>query len=389
MSRPTEHSVAFHPFLSDAVRTKLNERSMQIGLRESGFADWREYHGSGDESFARVRPVGAKHVEVDRGGASRAYAHHQMISSWRDGFCVLWSAGTRDEDAPGQRIYSSVSGDGVAWSEARPAALPGELYDAEDAFLLSGLLPWGESLLAFVSAWRRSEGEELRMALYETGDLHTWRPVRAYEPGFVLRESPRRTGSGAYLAAGFDLADPTTAVVFRWPAGTDIRQDPERVEIPFDAAVLRPESGSWFERPDGTIVMLCRDGMLSLRLCMTVSRNDGRSWDALGLTGIPNSYSRTAAGNLPDGRMYLIGNHVSHFMDRRELLMLTGAADGRFDRLYAVRSGPPERRFSGLHKDIGFAYPSALVKNGRLLVAYSVNKEDVAVSMFEAAQLQP
>ena len=52
-------------------------------------------------------------------------------------------------------------------------------------------------------------------------------------------------------------------------------------------------------------------------------------------------------------------------------------------KLKAVCDGCPERRYNGSHKDYGYAYPSAVVDRtpvgggGQLVIAYSVNKEDI------------
>jgi hypothetical protein len=49
--------------------------------------------------------------------------------------------------------------------------------------------------------------------------------------------------------------------------------------------------------------------------------------------------------------------------------------------MYTVRQDPPPRRCHGYNKDLGFAYPNALVEPGRLVMAYSVNKEDIEVAV--------
>ena len=106
------------------------------------------------------------------------------------------------------------------------------------------------------------------------------------------------------------------------------------------------------------------------------------NWSMPQPTNIPDAHTRTHAGTLPDGRTYLLGTQVSNtsVRHRRDPLTLSLSSDGiAFDRVWALRWGAPERRFKGLDKDYGFAYPGATVSGSSLFVAYSVNKEDIEV----------
>ena len=54
-----------------------------------------------------------------------------------------------------------------------------------------------------------------------------------------------------------------------------------------------------------------------------------------------------------------------------------------------MRYGAPARRYDGLHKDYGFAYPGAYVSRdrGSLVVVYSVNKEDIEMLELPLSEL--
>lgn len=94
-------------------------------------------------------------------------------------------------------------------------------------------------------------------------------------------------------------------------------------------------------------------------------------------TDFPDSMSRVRAGRLRDGRYYLIGNAYAKLLDRGHL-MLTLSDDGfRFDSMFSLLEEPTAQRAFGLLKVNGYQYPVAIEDEGRLIVAYSVNKEDI------------
>ena len=64
-------------------------------------------------------------------------------------------------------------------------------------------------------------------------------------------------------------------------------------------------------------------------------------------------------------------------LDRRQLRIAI-SNDGRtFSQIAMLVDDPTKQRFPGLLKAHGWQYPCALVDEDRLLVAYSVNKEDL------------
>jgi hypothetical protein len=109
-------------------------------------------------------------------------------------------------------------------------------------------------------------------------------------------------------------------------------------------------------------------------------------WPVPTPTNIPDSHTRTCAGTLPDGRRWLVGSQLpkAHL---RTPLTLSLSNDGiRWDNVWSLRGSDtlPEIRYHGYP---GFQYPSGVWVDGRLLVAYSVNKEDIAVSSMALGQI--
>ena len=59
-----------------------------------------------------------------------------------------------------------------------------------------------------------------------------------------------------------------------------------------------------------------------------------------------------------------------------------------FDRAFVVRSEKTSMRFKGTNKLDGWQYPTAVVWKDHLYVAYSINKEDEAVTRIPLRHLQ-
>lgn len=67
-------------------------------------------------------------------------------------------------------------------------------------------------------------------------------------------------------------------------------------------------------------------------------------------------------------------------------LVLSLSDDGvHWDRAFDVRDSCPPRRYPGRAKGPGYQYPGAVVVGSQLLVSYSVNKEDIAVSIIDVS----
>ena len=127
--------------------------------------------------------------------------------------------------------------------------------------------------------------------------------------------------------------------------------------------------------------MFQHDSTMSGRLALSWSDDEGETWSDLLRTNFPNTYSRAFAGRLPDGRFYIAGNNYDRFLDRRSLLVALSDDGATFDRQYLLVSGATTRRIEGRHKEDGYHYPNCVADDGRLLVTYSVNKEDIEVGI--------
>mmetsp|Transcript_6611 Transcript_6611/g.14553 ORF Transcript_6611/g.14553 Transcript_6611/m.14553 type:complete len:344 (-) Transcript_6611:38-1069(-) len=116
-------------------------------------------------------------------------------------------------------------------------------------------------------------------------------------------------------------------------------------------------------------------------------------WTAPNFTSIPDSHTRTCTSALPDGRIYLVGSQLPKAGDRDPLTLALSPDGLAFDKVVAVRANAPPRRYPGKAKGPGFQYPSAVwfkqekTNSTKILFTYSVNKEDIEVSILDVSDL--
>ncbi|MFI4911649.1 MAG: exo-alpha-sialidase [Sedimentisphaeraceae bacterium JB056] len=139
---------------------------------------------------------------------------------------------------------------------------------------------------------------------------------------------------------------------------------------------------TYFFRPDGKEVGLYRDDSRSMRLYAALRNESKGNWSMAYKTNIPDSPSKCVAGNLPDGRAFLIGNNIDRLW-LRDPLILSISEDGiNFTKAYTIRCGAPQcmEKNPGDHKGPGFQYPNAIVVDDTLWVTYSIGKEQIGIS---------
>lgn len=125
---------------------------------------------------------------------------------------------------------------------------------------------------------------------------------------------------------------------------------------------------------------------------MTVGVADQCNWTAPVATNIPDSRSSTCAGRIAAlNRTYVVGSQLPKLFLRDPLTLMSSKDGFDFDVLRYVRAGAPPTVFPGVGKGPGYEYPQAVVGHYTpdssdeiasqvLLVAYSANKESIAVT---------
>jgi hypothetical protein len=357
-------------------------------------------------------PDGVKHATVfvatqETGG----YNHHPKLT-WHDGkFHAMWSNHPYDEEAPGERILYSQSTDGISWSSATDLFPPEgpygkHVYQGDGTGYVSRLAS---------AKWLVHEGE--LYALAHSMSKHTilarsvdkvsnFGPIFSVMPEVTSRFIPSEltvlpcddpsiasTAKGLYAMLR-KSPEQWTPMFFRLQAIDPGELQKIRKANP-GVALVEPTG---YRKPDGTYMMLFRDDKWSHRIYALRLDEKGHIISPLLKTNIPDTPSLTTNLRLSDGRILLIGNQVAPKMDnpdeirhydRDPLVVTVSSADAStFDTPFALRSGCPPMRISGVTgRGPGFQYPSAIVHNGRLYVLYSVNKEDIAISSVPLAAL--
>ena len=188
------------------------------------------------------------------------------------------------------------------------------------------------------------------------------------------------------MCCGFSTRE-TDGMILIWDDPSDPAAAPRVVSMPTSPDGPRPEQGTWYQTDDRRIWMYNRDRTMSGRLALSWSDDDCETWSKLLRTDFPNTYSRAYAGRLSDGRFYIAGNNYRRFLDRNHLLIALSDDGYTFDRQYSLVEGNTTRRVNGLHKEDGYHYPNCYVDGDKLLVTYSVNKEDIEVGIVDMSQV--
>jgi hypothetical protein len=384
--------------VSSELEVKLSDFRFRLGALQAGYRVLADWHPSIPTGWGEFPPAPFARSVVYRGSTGQwAYSHHQAIAKFRDRFVVSWSNGFRHEDYVGQEVHLAWSRDGRSWSD--PIAVAETPIESRLVRNNAGLLVSGDRLYCYVGvandlgrdkaapSMSVVERQRIRLDVYETADLETWRCHEGICDDVYLFEAPRLTNGGALLCGGFSLTD-RHAMMLRWEDPGRPAVPPRVIHLPASSEGVLPEQGSWYQTDDGRIRMFQRDGSLSDRLALTTSDDDGETWSGLLRTNFPNTYSRAFAGRLDDGRFYIAGNNYDRFLDRRSLLIALSDDGATFDRQYLLVSGDTTRAVEGRHKEDGYHYPNCASDGGKLLVTYSVNKEDIEVGIADMSAVK-
>jgi len=380
------------------LAARMEDYRSRLAAINSGYpvlTDWHPVIPQGWGEFPRL-PV--RRATVYRGcEETGAYNHHQGIAKLGDRYVVAWSNGFRHEDYVGQRVCCAWSADGTDWSA--PQVIAHTPVESKLVRNNAGLYSTGGRLYCYVGVAKDFGRDvsppgmtvlleqQVRLDVYETTDLENWTHHEGVCDNVYLFEGPRKTGGGKLLCCGFELSGHHgEALIWDDPARPSAH--PRVVDIPPSAEGVLPEQGTWYQTDDGRIWMYMRDSSISCRLALTWSEDEGETWSDLLRTNFPNTYSRAFAGRFSDGRYYIVGNNFDRLLDRRALLIAL-SDDGRvFDRQYTLVQGDTTRRINGRHKEDGYHYPNCCVDGDRLLVVYSVNKEDIEVISVGAGEIE-
>ena len=364
---------------------------------------WEAPMPTGDISKAAGFPLlkDAQHYTVWQPASRRdgAYNHHAALI-FHDGlFYAMWANHWDGEGCPGQRILYSTSKDARSWMPATevfpPPGLvlekPPGIHLAPDRWVVADGKLYAVVYVMGAGTYpvaREVAGDGTFGEPFLLSDL----PKKAALPNFMPSPSKH-----LILAEKINKWYKDNDTVSWWAQDTG--------EVPSrgvdGARLVEP----FTYRSKNGLVLLMRDSTkedgnnsrLSNR--MYVSFPDGKGiWSNAYPTDIPDAPSRAQALRLTDGRVLLVGNQIAprfdtgHYMPR-DPLTLSVSPDGElFTKVYALRMGaPPKPVFSGItgrKLSLGFGYPSMIIHNGMIYVLYSINKEDMAITIAPLSSIE-
>jgi hypothetical protein len=365
------------------------------------------------------------------------YNHGPMVVQHGGLIIVNWYAGQTDEDAPGERVLFASSSDG---GRSFTAPLPmfdrlsptgavgsaGVLVSNHEFGMVGGrLYGMGQAHMCAACPAGSVPGKSAGLVRRVYVDSRGGGGASAVRLGpAVWRASTRASVPSGAAATAIPLLSEVTDPQLRADVETLMRQTIIEVPVPAPAGVVLNERAVYQREflSQVQLVMLLRCTSIQYEwasICnlylteqqqqqQQQQQHDGAvgqqwrdqqiscNWSMAVPTTIPDSHTRTHVGSLPDGRTYLLGTQVSNtsIRHKRDPLTLSLSPDGlSFTQAYALQYGCPERRYNGSHKDYGYAYPAAVVDRtaadgGQMLIAYSVNKEDIELMIVPLSALR-
>ena len=359
-----------------------SQESKPKGIPGGDHAPFRAAAGLFDAGNLRslgLETVKGRHTLLYRAtGDGYKFCHHPNLAVYRDRLYCMWSNGLVDEDAAGQRILYSSSADGVTWT--KPTMLT-DHRQGKGICVAAGFYVASDQVVAYYTA---TGGENFHpdtcLMARSSQDGRTWSRPQRITSGFFI-EGPHRLASGRLLLAGEHVGESRKTKRMRFLSTNDrsglVDWRAARIDSP-ELKTYGYTEPSFFLRRDRSVVATLRNYSGFLHAC--TSADGGRTWTSAKQTNFPDSTARTSAGNLPDGTSYIINNSAPKQFDRSLLTMALSRDGITFNRAYFIRGEPTKRRYDGKHKIDGWQYPHALVWKNTLYVAYSVNKEDIALT---------
>ena len=335
------------------------------------------------------------------------YNHHQNIVKWKGEYWCSWDNCMVNEEWPGQRTFIAHSADGRTWSDRILVADGDEaqgmlrncgcLYAAEDKLYALIQEKWD---LVHAASPSMSVHDNTRVSyrndLWASADGTSWECIAEdfLDVRWIL-ENLRLTNEGRLM--GPITTHRGTSGVALWP-DDDPAQTPAIIECPYsgipedyyaghDEGIFAYGEASWYTDDDNRIWLWHRDESGSTVLGVALSEDGGRSWTEVMRSNFPDSMSRVYAGRLSDGRFFLVGNQTRVFMDRNFFSVALSDDGAKFGKMYQLIKEPTRQRFQGHLKCHGYQYPSCLVDGDKLLIVYSVNKEDIEVGIVNTTEI--
>lgn len=323
----------------------------------------------------------APELSDDRGWT---YHHHVDMAVWRGRLYVGWNSCQKDEDVWPSRELFSTSTDGIDWEKPQEmfpqgVSTPLRMYfyrARNDVMLMIAGLR--------VDTTKTSEDRKGGLVVRRVYDDHTLGDVFILQnPGGVPTDLPdyQTSADASFELACHELLT-NTVYLEQQDRGRLLGNRAMKWHVPPDAGKwVFGKAFSFFTRPDGAIVGICKMGHT------VISTDGGRSWSA---PVVPPSLitgkAKVWAQQTSDGRYALVYNPSTR--QRWPLVVVTGTDGVRFENMRIVQGELPIQRYEGEDRSIGPQYTRGVSiwsddrsrSDSDLWLVYSMSKEDIWVS---------
>jgi hypothetical protein len=328
--------------------------------------------------------LAVKEFVVHQTGEWDVYQTHQMpiITTFENFIYVFWKKNIRDESKPDGRIVYSRSMDGANWSTPTVVVSSEMLTDDPTRIPTAPAVFNQNGRLHLLAGLHHNE-----VFLLSSEDGSHWTDPSPLA-NLSAYAAPSQLSSGRWLWLG---QGPRLSAR-DWERNLWALTSEENPTLPeaWSKATIMDNNpsirGRWVEpthfiRPvDNAIVAVTRPGPNAETLFAGVSLDEGRTFSKTS-TNFPDAMSRPAAGNLPDGQVYILNNPGKR--GDRSILTIALSQDGKvFDRMFALGFNAPPIRWPGYGKPAslrGYQQPQALLWQDSLWIVCSRNKEDIVI----------
>lgn len=339
------------------------------------------------------KPESINHHLVFKAKAGSAqYNHGAVLFAFNNELFIQWQSSQQDEDAPETKILYSRSKNGRDWSA------PKTLVTTRTNALVTNGGWWshGDTLIAFINVWPNGLQPKAGYVEYITSKdaIHWSAPQRLLNDenkpvNGIIEQDLKQLPNGRILTTIHHQPGLIAKPFYTDDAkGTSGWTQGTIENLPHQPGISRELEPSWFLNKNAEPVMVFRDQASSFTVLASTSNDNGKTWTLPTATNMPDSRAKQSAGNLPDGRAFLVNNPSGN--KNRTPLTITLSKDGQlFNKAYLLRGEAelPPMLFAGKYKRIGYSYPKSIVWNNRIWVSYAVNKEDIEVTSIPVADL--
>ena len=328
------------------------------------------------------------------------YNHHIHCAKYYDEIHIIFTTHENAEIGYGSRIrYSKSSDNGETWS------VPVVLLEAQDDSTKDYTVLGGRQSIATDFAVYNNE----LYAIVDVNDL-TVNPTTRIGVGVLAIKINQNatfgtpvwidTPNGSFIAPTEVATFPI--YFFDEPLRTSIKQylnngvnnpisyfsvpnsDPLFTRLSFDSNTMAEPTVTKF--PNGQYVRLWKDGSTSVTDWKVAQTGEnGITWNEPYITGIPDVNARTRIHKLKTNEVCLIGNNQGSDRDPLYFALSFDGFTYESADVYQIDKSLSGAVFSGQGKGRGAQHQTKIIEldNGRILIGYDINKEDVKVAIFD------